>query len=74
MLYRQACEECSKGLGHGPLGSAGDVTNQTQATVMFENHIHQKTEKRVAYNVQHSDETLLQVSQIELVTQFCKYM
>lgn len=54
MLYRQACEEYSKGLGHGPLGSAGDVTNQTQATVMFENHIHQKTEKRVAYNAQHS--------------------
>lgn len=35
MLYRQACEEYSKGLGHGPLGSAVDVTNQAQYTVMF---------------------------------------
>ena len=45
MLYRQACEEYSKGLGHGPLPSAVDVTNQTQDTVMF-HHIQQKKKMR----------------------------
>lgn len=55
MLYRQACEGYSKGLGHGPLGSAVDVTNQAQYTVMLL-YYSKKTEKRVTYryNVQHS--------------------
>lgn len=60
MLYRQACEEYSKGLGHGPLESAVDVTYQTLDTCFI------KTSNFKLQDVWTFDETLYQVFDINI--------